>query len=126
MTSIIKKAVLATAGLLLLAGSPAFAARHDAHRETLQEELMVPTIGHQLPLSSSRSDNSSPYIGLWVEGYPRSSSKELPPNELIKRHLERQRALMRSLHTHPSVPKIAYRTAASMSAVAPPISATGV
>jgi hypothetical protein len=75
MTSIVKKAVLAAAGLFLLAGSPAFAARHDAHRETLPEELMVPTVGHQLRLASSRSDNSSPYIGLWVEGYPRSSLK---------------------------------------------------
>jgi hypothetical protein len=75
MTSIIKKAVLTTAGLLVMASSPAFAARHHAHRETLQEEQFVPTTGHQLALSSSRSDDSSPYIGHWVEGYPRSSLK---------------------------------------------------
>lgn len=73
MTSITKKAILATVGLLLLAGSPAFAARHDAHRETLQEGLVLPHAKGQLPLSWSRSDNSSPYIGDWVEGYPRSA-----------------------------------------------------
>jgi hypothetical protein len=74
MTSTIQKAVLTAAGLLLLAGSPAFAARHDAHRETLQKKQFVPTVGYQLPLSSSGNGNSSPYIGSWVEGYPRSSS----------------------------------------------------
>jgi hypothetical protein len=75
MTSTIKKAVLTTtASLLLLAGSPAFAARRDAHRETFQNKQFVPTVGYQLRLSSSGGDNSSPYIGSWVEGYPRSSS----------------------------------------------------
>ena len=34
---------------------------------------MVSTVEHQLPLSSSRGDNSSPYIGLWLEGYPAST-----------------------------------------------------
>ena len=58
-----------------LAGSPALAARYDNHQETFQKERMVPTIGYQLPLSSSHIDNSGPYIGSWVEGYPRSSSK---------------------------------------------------
>lgn len=70
MMSRIWKAIPAVAGLLLLAGSPALAASHDAHQDTLQEKRMAPTIGHQY-----RSDNSSPYIGLWVQGYPRSSSK---------------------------------------------------
>jgi hypothetical protein len=74
MTSMIKKAIPATVGLLLLAGSPAFAARYDAHQEKLQERLIVSNTRHQSPLSSSRNDNSSPYIGLWVEGYPRSAA----------------------------------------------------
>ena len=74
MTSIIKKAVLATASLLLLAGCPAFAARHDAHQETFQNKQFAPTVAYQLPLSSYGYDNSSPYIGSWVEGYPQSSS----------------------------------------------------
>lgn len=72
MTSIIKKAILAaTVGLLLLAGSPAFAARYDAHHERHQEKLMVAKAKHQLPLSWAGSDNSSPYINHWQEGYPR-------------------------------------------------------
>ena len=58
MTSIVKGAIPDTLGLLLLAGSPAFAARHVAHQETLQEKLMEPNIRHQPPLSSSRSDNA--------------------------------------------------------------------
>ena len=74
MTSMFKKAVLTAAGLLLLAGSPAFAAGHDAHQETFLKKQFVPTVGYQLRLSSSGDDNSSPYIGSWVEGYPRSSS----------------------------------------------------
>jgi hypothetical protein len=40
MTSMIKRVIPVTVGLLLLAGSPAFAARHDAHHDTRQEELM--------------------------------------------------------------------------------------
>jgi hypothetical protein len=75
MTSIIRKAIPATVALLLLAGSPAFAARHDTHQETLRGELMVPNTRPQPSLSSSRSDNSSPYIGDWVEGYPRSAAR---------------------------------------------------
>jgi len=79
MTSMIRKAIPATAALLLLAGSPAFAARFDTHQETLREELTVPNTRHQLPLSSSRSDNSNPYIGDWVEGYPRSAARRCRP-----------------------------------------------
>jgi hypothetical protein len=59
MTSTFRKAIPVIAGLLLLADSPAFAARHNDHQKTHKE---VATIGHQLFLSSSRSDNSSPYI----------------------------------------------------------------
>ena len=66
MTSIIRTTIGAAVGLLLLAGSPAIAARYDdAHHETRQEVM------HQL---SSRSDNSNPYFGLWLQGYPRSAS----------------------------------------------------
>ena len=77
MTSMIKKAIpAATVGLLLLAGSPAFAARYDTHHERRQEELIVPNRAkHQLPFFSwSGSDNSSPYIDHWQEGYPRSTA----------------------------------------------------
>jgi hypothetical protein len=73
MMSIIKKAIPVTVGFLMLAGSPAFAARHNTHRETLHKKLLVPNIEHQLPLLLSRNDDSSPYIGLWVQGYPRSA-----------------------------------------------------
>ena len=58
MTSIIKRAIPDTLGLLLLAGSPAFAATHVARQETLQEKLMVPNIKHRPPLTSSRDDNA--------------------------------------------------------------------
>jgi hypothetical protein len=75
MTSIIKKAIPVTVGLLLLAGSPAFAARYDAHQEKLQEALPVQNTKNLLLLSSSHRANSSPYINDWVEGYPRSADR---------------------------------------------------
>ena len=71
MTLIIKKAIPLAAGLLLLVGSPAFAARYHLNRETRSHDLVAATYATHLPPSSSRSDNSSPYIAQWVEGYPR-------------------------------------------------------
>jgi hypothetical protein len=58
------------ASFLLLAGSPAFAARGHLNREMRTHGLVAATYAPHLPPSSSRSDNSSPYIGQWVEGYP--------------------------------------------------------
>ena len=72
MMSITSKAIFAAAGLLL-AGSPAFAAGHNFNRDVRRDDLSAPAFRQQLPVASSRGDNSSPYIGLWVEGYPRSS-----------------------------------------------------
>ena len=69
MKPIIKNAIPLTASLLLLVGSPAFAAGHHLDRET----RIAPIYARQIPPSSSRDDNSSPYIGQWVEGYPRSA-----------------------------------------------------
>jgi hypothetical protein len=73
MKSIIKNAIPLAASLLLLVGSPAFAARHHLDRETRTDDLIAPIYARKLPPSSSRDDNSSPYIGQWVEGYPRSA-----------------------------------------------------
>jgi hypothetical protein len=73
MTSILKKAIPLAAGLLLLAGSPAFAARHQVVQEARTNELIAPTYARRTPASWSGSGNSSPYIGQWLEGYPRSS-----------------------------------------------------
>ena len=69
MKSIIKNAIPLAASLLLLVGSPAFAAGHHLDRET----RIAPIYARELPSSSSRSVDSSPYIGQWVEGYPRSA-----------------------------------------------------
>jgi hypothetical protein len=63
MKSMIRKVIPVAAGLLLFAVSPAFAARHDLNGEARRDYL-----------SASRSDNASPYIGQWVEGYPRSTA----------------------------------------------------
>ncbi len=71
MTWIIKKTIPLVASLLLLAGSPAFAARSHPNRETRAHDLVAATYPPHLPPSPSRSDNSSPYIGQWFEGYPR-------------------------------------------------------
>jgi hypothetical protein len=71
MTLIIKKAIPLAASLLLLAGSPAFAAGHHLSGETRTHNLVAPTYARHLPPSRSSSDNSSSYVGLWVEGYPR-------------------------------------------------------
>lgn len=55
---------------LSLAESPAFAARHDLNGETRAHGLVAaPYALHPPP--SSRSDNFSPYIGQWLEGYSR-------------------------------------------------------
>ena len=67
MTLIIKKAIRLAASLLLLAGPPAFAAKYDHNRETRSHDLVAPTYAPHLPASSSRSDNSCPYIGQWLE-----------------------------------------------------------
>jgi hypothetical protein len=72
MTSTISKTILVAAGFSLLAGSPAFAARHDVKLETHQSRLLASPFKYQMPPLSSRSDNPSPYIGT-IEGYPRSS-----------------------------------------------------
>ena len=76
MTSVIEKAIPVTMGLLLLAGSPAFAATHthDVKRKTHHKEVMIPSFKNQLPLNVSRGDNCGPYICQWLEGYPRSPS----------------------------------------------------
>ena len=71
MTFIIKKTIPLVASLLLLAGSPAFAARDHLISVTRSHDLVAATYAPHLPPSSSRSDNSSPYIGQWIEGYPR-------------------------------------------------------
>ena len=72
MTLIIKKAIPLVASLLLLAGSPAFAATYHLNREMRTHALVAATYAPHLPPSSSQSDNSSPYIGQWEQGYPRS------------------------------------------------------
>jgi len=77
MTSIIRKTIPIAAALTLLAGSPAFAAKHDLNGETLRAELQpsAPTFSHQSLPPSFRSDNASPYFGSWLEGYPRSTTR---------------------------------------------------
>ena len=62
MTSIIKKAIPLAASLLLLAGSPAFAARyHHLNRETRTHGLVAATYVPHLTPSSIHTDNSSHY-----------------------------------------------------------------
>jgi hypothetical protein len=61
MTSMIKKVIPATVGLLLLAGSPAFAAGHHAHHDTLHHVFI-----------SSKVASSFDAVPGWVEP-PRSS-----------------------------------------------------
>jgi hypothetical protein len=56
MTSMIKKVFPVTVGLLLLAGSPAFAAGHDAHHYTLNHVFI-----------SSRVASSFDAVPGWVE-----------------------------------------------------------
>jgi hypothetical protein len=73
MTSIIKKAIPLAASLLVLAGSPAFAATHHL-AETHSDDLITSTDVRQLPPLQSPSDDSSPYIGQWVEGRPGSDA----------------------------------------------------
>jgi hypothetical protein len=73
MTSILKKAIPLAAGLVLLAGSPVFAARHHLNKETRINDLVAPIYARTLPPSWAGSDNSSPYIDQWLEGYPRSA-----------------------------------------------------
>jgi hypothetical protein len=68
---IIKKAIPLAASIVLLAGSPAFAASHHLNREPRATDLVAPTYARQLPPSWFRGDNSSPYIGQWKQGYPR-------------------------------------------------------
>jgi hypothetical protein len=77
MTSIIAKTAPIVVALTLLAGSPAFAAKHDLNGETARAELQpaATTFRHQSAVSSFRNDNASPYFGLWLEGYPRSSAR---------------------------------------------------
>jgi hypothetical protein len=67
MTLIIKKAICLAASLLLLAGSPAFAASYHPNRETRTHDPVAATYAVHLPPSSSRSNDSSPYIGQWLE-----------------------------------------------------------
>jgi hypothetical protein len=67
MTLIIKKAIPLAASLLLLAGSPAFAASYHLNRETRTHDMVAATYASHLPPPSSRSDNSCPYIGQWLE-----------------------------------------------------------
>jgi hypothetical protein len=71
MTLIIKKAIPLAASLVLLAGSPAFAASHHHNREARGADLIAATYARQLPPSRFRGDNSGPYIGQWKQGYPR-------------------------------------------------------
>jgi hypothetical protein len=73
MTWTISKAILVAAGLSLLAGSPAFAARHDVNVEARQNRLLASTFRYEQPPLSARSGNFSAYIGSWTEGYPRSA-----------------------------------------------------
>ncbi|HEY0799779.1 MAG TPA: hypothetical protein VGD54_02980 [Steroidobacteraceae bacterium] len=73
MTSILKKAIPLAAGLVLLAGSPAFAARHHLNKETRINDPVAPTYARTLPPSWAGSDNSNLYIDQWLEGYPRSA-----------------------------------------------------
>jgi hypothetical protein len=75
MTTIFRKTIIAAA-LTLLAGSPAFAAKHDLNGETLRAELQppAPAFSHQ-SLPPSFRNNASPYFGSWLEGYPRSSTQ---------------------------------------------------
>jgi len=72
MTSTIKKGLPLAASFLLLAGSPAFAAKQNLHREV---RMSTSTYTRELPPSSPRSNNSDPYNTLWLEGYPRSSGR---------------------------------------------------
>ena len=60
MTSTIRTTITVAVGLWLLAGSPAFAARYDAHQSIPHETLIGTNAGHQLPLLSSSRDNSLP------------------------------------------------------------------
>jgi hypothetical protein len=73
MTSILKKAVPLAAGLVLLAGSPAFAARHHLNKETRIHDLIAPTYARPLPPPWAGDDNPNPYVGQWLEGYPESA-----------------------------------------------------
>jgi hypothetical protein len=75
MTSMIKKVIPATVGLLLLAGSPAFAAEHHAHHDTLHHVFI-----------SSRVASSFDAVPGWVEP-PRSSVTTTSPATTIRRSL---------------------------------------
>jgi len=61
MTSIIKKAIPLAASLLLLAGSPAFAARYQPNGTTRTHDLVAAAYALRLPASSTRTDNSRHY-----------------------------------------------------------------
>ena len=89
MLSIFKKGLPLAATLLLLAGSPAFAANQNLHKNgrviglststyALRNgrviDLSTSTYTRGLPPSSLRSDDSDPYGTLWLQGYPRSSA----------------------------------------------------
>jgi hypothetical protein len=72
--TLIPPTILAAAGLSVLACSPVFAAKYGTHPTGRHGKPIVATAGGQLRVPSQRVDNPDPYIGLWVQGYPRSGS----------------------------------------------------